>query len=292
MKRFFFSLAIVIGFASQASAQDDMYFTKKKLQEQNTATSTPTRSTRYATIERDVDVDEYNHRTLRSYVEKLSGDSSRISDIVMLDSMNAPDFANTRNLARFDSIPTKVNHLFVGSTAWNTPWSSWNTFTYYNPWIYGYYGYLDPWYYGGIDPYGPYNPWYYGYYPGGWRYNTWFGPHYWGYGPGWYVPHYYVRYSGPTGTRRHSTASHASSSYRRNTAGVYNRGTSSGTRGGYVPSNTSSSNYNFTGSRSTSSGSYSGGSYSGGGSRGGGSYSGGGGGGGRSGGGHFGGGRR
>ena len=225
----------------------------------------------------------------KSSYEVIDGDTTKLDvidftdgkGVYPADTLEAEDFALTKNMVRFDDYDVSSNAAFwAGYRAGSSTWG------WHSPWYYSRYGWYDPWYYGSwysswyswYDPYyyGWYDPWYYGSwgwpYYGYYGYYSWYSPYrYWGYpyyyGGGGGRTHYYghtgnagsIDIKGSTGRRPSYRNSVANSSSRmgslRERASrmggdrVYssgntqrsNSGNFSGRRGG----NNSNSNYNY-----------------------------------------------
>ena len=239
----------------------------------------------------------------KSSYEVIDGDTTKLDvidftdgkGVYPADTLEAEDFALTKNMVRFDDYDVSSNAAFwAGYRAGSSTWG------WHSPWYYSRYGWYDPyWSTWGWPYYG-----YYGYY-------SWYSPYrYWGYpyyyGGGGGRTHYYghtgnagsIDIKGSTGRRPSYRNSVANSSSRmgslRDRASrmggdrVYSSGNTqrsasgnfSGRRGG-----NNNSNYNYSSPTRSSNSSYSSGSFGGsrsssGGSFGGSRSSGGGGGGG------------
>lgn len=193
-KKIVLSVVLFCWTSSGIWAQDDMYFTPKKsdkikVEEESMPVS------RYNYQVRDVD--EYNRRgdysgfghdidldTLYSDVVFFDTDSILSDTIIVAESDDyaytpEDDYTYSRQLSRYDD------------------------FYWYDPWLYGWYGY-GPYWYGRPYWYAGwwYDPWYYGWYrPWGWYYPTY-----------WYG--YYRPYRGVTGTLNHGNLrGHAGNSH-------------------------------------------------------------------------------
>lgn len=282
-----FFLAGTMPLASMA--QDDLYFTPKKVAKAQAEPETPAY---YCGSSRSVD--EYNRRgSLSSWYQKIGSDTLG-NDIIAFQGgagvypdssyvdtafvypgsaqfgTQSDDYACTRELSRWDGYydPWFSPYWRYG---WYDPW-------YYGSW-YGYHGWYDPWYYG----YGWYGPWHHGWYGG--YYGGWYG----GWGHGGYVHgtpgtrnHGYIArnttgaYGGNFGTRRNAGVTGASGSGSRSRFGSRSnnsRDSYSSSRSTFGSRSTGSnatrnSSPSYSNSRSTSS--FGGGGFSGGGSRGGG----------------------
>ena len=185
--------SFLFGFLSSvAYAQDDMYFTPKKVDKSAESTQPEDKSAVVYYSSSSRDVDEYNRRGQYADNYSVMGTDTLISDVIVLDndtaySVNADsdtdayysydpdeDYRYSRCMSRFDDF------------YWYNPW-------YYDwYWPYGWYGaygwYGSPYWYAGLW----YDPWFYGWHrPWGWYY-----PSYW-YGS------YYRPYRGVTGTMNH-----------------------------------------------------------------------------------------
>ncbi len=154
----------------------------------------------------------------KSSYEVIDGDTTKLDvidftegkGVYPADTLEAEDYALTKNMVRFDDYDVSSNEAFwAGYRAGSSTWG------WHSPWYYHRYGWYDPWYYGSWygsmmwgnpyylswwDPYyyGWYDSWYWPYY-GHYGYFTWYSPyHYYGY------PYYYggggsTHYYGRTG---------------------------------------------------------------------------------------------
>ena len=154
----------------------------------------------------------------KSSYEVIDGDTTKLDvidftdgkGVYPADTLEAEDFALTKNMVRFDDYDVSSNAAFwagyrAGSSTWgwHSPWY-YSRYGWYDPWYYGswyssvmwnnpyYLSWWDPYYYGWYDPYWSTWGWpYYGYY----SYYSWYSPYrYWGY------PYYY---GGGGGGRTH-----------------------------------------------------------------------------------------
>ena len=145
----------------------------------------------------------------KSSYEVIDGDTTKLDvidftdgkGVYPADTLEAEDFALTKNMVRFDDYDVSSNAAFwagyrAGSSTWgwHSPWY-YSRYGWYDPWYYGswyssvmwnnpyYMSWWDPYYYGWYDPYWSTWGWpYYGYY----SYYSWYSPYrYWGY------PYYY-----------------------------------------------------------------------------------------------------
>ena len=251
MKKIFILLVLLGVMPLSLMAQDDdLYFTPKKTVETNSSSQIKVKEKASYYCGSNRDVDEYNRRgKFSSYCQKIGSDSLG-NDIIEFHAGNElypdssyvdtayiypgsmqyqvddNDYYNCRRMSRFD-----------GYYGW------------YDPWMYGYYGYSpyycgrwgwsEPWCYSGY--YGWYDPWYYGYdygYP--YRYYGWDYPYYGGWG-GDYISHNVPRgghrqnFGGSTGINGGRVSSWANS-------GVHGRsfGSSGTSRFGTSPNGTRS----------------------------------------------------
>ena len=154
----------------------------------------------------------------KSSYEVIDGDTTKLDvidftdgkGVYPADTLEAEDYALTKNMVRFDDYDVSSNAAFwagyrAGSSTWgwHSPWY-YSRYGWYDPWYYGswyssvmwnnpyYLSWWDPYYYGWYDPYWSTWGWpYYGYY----SYYSWYSPYrYWGY------PYYY---GGGGGGRTH-----------------------------------------------------------------------------------------
>lgn len=218
MKKLFI-LALLFGTVPMAMcAQDDMYFTPKKVAKekkvvpQNQDASLPDY---YSGSNRDVD--EYNrHGRFWSHYQVLGTDSTG-NDIIKMSKgvgvypdstyidttflgkyyenvIDGDDFDYTRRMSRWDGFYNPWYDCYRWGYgpywrygAWCDPW---------DPWYYGM-GWYDPWYYSWFDP------WYYGW--------GWSGPgyphHYWGWWdyPAWSGRPQNYAWNGPNGIRSYQS---------------------------------------------------------------------------------------
>lgn len=212
-------------------AQDDVYFTPKKVEKttpsrverissDKTSQTTPTRT---GTIDSAIahsgsyrDVDEYNRRGMRSYFETVGTDSVGNDIIEFHAGENSPAdtiFAGPPLIVDDDVYDYRYSRMMSRWDGFYDPWLY--GYSWHSPWWYSRYGWYSSWYDPWFDPW--YDPWYYGYY--GWGgYYGWYSPWYyswyspWYYGsmyPMWYYSgirtYYGPRYSsyGTTGTQTH-----------------------------------------------------------------------------------------
>lgn len=207
MKKLLMLLVLTGAMPLASMAQDDVYFTPRKVKKETIKVEKPTY---YCGSKRSVD--EYNrHGKLNSWYQKIGSDTlgndiitfqagqGIYPDSTYVDTMfvypgsadfaenygayDEDDFTYTRRMSRWDGYydPWFYDSYWRCGYSWYNPW--------YSPWHYGWYGgWYDPWYYGYA---GWYSPWYYG-----WGY-----PYHWGMG-GWYGG--YV--AGRPGTRNHGIA--------------------------------------------------------------------------------------
>ena len=292
MKKSFILSVLALALPLIVVAQDDVYFTPKKVEKSAKAATpvVPVKENAATTIspirENATDVDVYNRRGLRSHYEKIGTDSVG-NDIVELDlgGVNAndtiyygaegypsfdDDYEYTRQLSRWDGL---YDPFLYGRSWWHSPW--WYArYGWYDPWFYDYYWY-DPWYYGswygwGYPYYGYYGSWYgwgypyygyYGYYGWGYPYRGYYGTYY--AGTTGTAHHGYAHGSGNVAMRTGSSSTFSSGRFGGRTIG----GSASTNRGTYRNGTATRNQYgNFGGSRSSSysrsAGSYSGGSRS------------------------------
>jgi len=181
MKRNIFLLLLGMAMPLSTMAQDDLYFTPKKEVKEAKPTRAPqqrvtTPYSYYSGSNRDVD--EYNrrHGAVGSHYQVIDADSTA-SDVIAFHAGDGlyPD-------------STYIDTLFVERPYDMSQYDEDDDYTYSRR-LYSFYGYYDPWLYGrwGWNPYwrpGWYDPWYYGY--AGWWYDPWYYGYY-----GWYDPWYY-----------------------------------------------------------------------------------------------------
>lgn len=180
--------SVLFGFLSSgAFAQDDLYFTPKKVDKEEVVNheDSPT-VVYYSGSSRDVD--EYNRRG--QFADSFAYDSDSLqSDVISLD-VDSVYIVDGGAAAEEDySYDTDDDY------AYSRMMSRFDGFYWYDPWYYDWYGpygwYGRPYWYAGwwYDPW--YDPWYYGWYRP-WR---------------WWYPSYYVSYHRPyhgvTGTMNH-----------------------------------------------------------------------------------------
>lgn len=187
MKKLFLLTLMVIALPLSLLAQDDMYFvpSKSAKTKSSAAESRPVDGPVYYRG-RNVSVDEYNRRHMRSSYEKIGTDSVGNdiieftagdgvypeNDTIYIDKYleDDKDFRYSTRMGRFDGFYGWYDPFFRGYWGWGR-------------YPYRYYGWYDPWY----DPwyYGWYDPWYYGWYDWYW-YSPWYYTSYYYYGPGYY----------------------------------------------------------------------------------------------------------
>ena len=219
MKKLILSALLFGAVSLGVMAQDDVYFTPSKSVKKSMSSYEVINDSPAPLSGSNRDVDEYNRRGKSSSYFKKIGTDSLGNDIIEFHT-SAEDITDT--LAVYPG--TKVEFSVEDDYKYSRRLSRFDDYYWYDPWLYGYYGFgpywryrytgfwYDPWfgYYGGwYDPwyygyYGIYDPWYYGYYGWGYPYNRW-GYAY--YGTTWYVPGGVRHYSGNgvTGTSNHGT---------------------------------------------------------------------------------------
>ena len=219
MKKLILSALLFGAVSLGVMAQDDVYFTPSKSVKKSMSSYEVINDSPAPLSGSNRDVDEFNRRGKSSSYFKKIGTDSLGNDIIEFHS-SAEDITDT--LAVYPG--TKVEYSVEDDYKYSRRLSRFDDYYWYDPWLYGYYGFgpywryrytgfwYDPWfgYYGGwYDPwyygyYGIYDPWYYGYYGWGYPYSRW-GYAY--YGTTWYVPGGVRRYSGNgvTGTSNHGT---------------------------------------------------------------------------------------
>ncbi len=221
MKKLILSTLLLGAVSLSVTAQDDLYFTPGKSVKKPKSSYKVIEDTQANTSQvlgSDRNVDEYNRRgQFGSYFTKIGTDSLG-NDIIEFHT-SASDVTDTLSVYP----GTKVEYNVDDDYTYSRRLSRFDDYYWYDPWLYGHYGFgpywryrysvfydpwfdpwFDPWYYG-FGWYGSwYDPWYYGYY--GWGY-----PYYrWGYG--WYGSTWAVpvairsgHYNGVTGTSHHGT---------------------------------------------------------------------------------------
>ena len=190
---------------------DDMYFVpKKKSVKQATPRYEDDRQPAYY-VGSSRDVDEYNrHSRLHSSYQVIEHNDSVGNDIISFDGAGEgyPDTVSSDSLTVMKSRRHRASRdKYDDDYALCRRMQMFDGF--YDPWLYGYVGYYDPFYapywtvgwgglYGYYDPwfYGYYDPWFYGY-RSAWRYGWggywggyWGNPYYYSYWNGWGWPGY------------------------------------------------------------------------------------------------------
>ena len=151
----------------------------------------------------------------KSSYEVIDGDTTKLDVIDFAegkgvypnDSVEAEDYALTKQMVRFDDYDVSSNAAFwagyragASTWGWHSPWY-YSRYGWYDPWYNSYwYNYNSPWFYSWYDP------WYYGWYDPYW--STWGWPYYGYYS--WYSPYwhggyypYYPYYPGGGGSGHH-----------------------------------------------------------------------------------------
>jgi hypothetical protein len=221
MKKLILSTLLLGAVSLSVTAQDDLYFTpdksvKKPKSSYKVVEGTTANIPEIAGSDRNVD--EYNRRgQFGSYFTKIGTDSLG-NDIIEFHT-SASDVIDTLSVYP----GAKVEYNADDDYTYSRRLSRFDDYYWYDPWLYGHYGFgpywryrysafydpwfdpwYDPWYYG-FGWYGSwYDPWYYGYYGWGYPYHRW---GYGWYGSTWAVP-VAIRgghYNGVTGTSRHGT---------------------------------------------------------------------------------------
>ena len=281
MKKFIILSILAVFLPITMMAQDDVYFTPKKVEKKADKAAQAKSEVQPAVVTHSGssrDVDEYNRRGLQSYYQKIGTDSLG-NDIIEFhvgegypstnDTIYAgpvqydfddadSDYEYTRRMSRWDGFYDPW--FYSMGYGWHSPWW-YHRYGWYDPWFYDSFWY-DPWYYGGY--YGWYSPWYYG----GWGgYYGWHSPWYYGYYGGyWNYPYYGGRYytsrTGNAGTinRNGSTGGQYYNNIGFNNSRVTSiNGRTVGNHRSYGQSgnNTRSRSGNFSGSRSRSNNSHS-----------------------------------
>lgn len=186
MKKLFLLTLMVIALPLSLLAQDDMYFvpSKSAKTKSSVAESRPVQDGPVYYRGRNVSVDEYNRRHMRSSYEKIGTDSVGNdiieftagdgvypeNDTLFVDKYleDDDDFRYSTRMGRFDGFYGWYDPFFRGYWGWGRyPYRYYGWYDpWYDPWFYGWY---DPWYYGWYDWYW-YSPWYYSYYYRPWYY--------------------------------------------------------------------------------------------------------------------------
>ena len=168
----------------------------------------------------------------KSSYEVIDGDTTKLDVIDFAegkgvypnDSVEAEDYALTKQMVRFDDYDVSSNAAFwagyragASTWGWHSPWY-YSRYGWYDPWYNSYwYNYNSPWFYSWYDPwyYGWYDPWYSSW---GWPY---YGSYYSWYSPYWHggYYHYYPYYPGGGGGRHYAYRSTGNSG----TISVYGR---------------------------------------------------------------------
>jgi hypothetical protein len=235
MKKIILSALLFGAVSLSVMAQDDVYFTPSKSVKNTKSSYEVINASPAAPSGSNRDVDEYNRRGgFGSYFKKIGTDSLG-NDIIEFHT-SAEDVTDT--LAVYPG--TKVEYNVEDDYKYSRRLSRFDDYYWYDPWLYGRYGFgpywryrysvfYDPWY----DPW--YNPWYYSWY-GGWY--SWYDPWYYGY-YGWGYPYYHSYYgttwylpgghrtyvgNGVTGTSNHGTVGRPGTT-------IANRGNYGGYRG-------------------------------------------------------------
>ena len=243
MKKLILSALLFGAVSLSVMAQDDVYFTPSKSVKKSVSSYEVINDSPAPLSGSNRDVDEYNRRGKSSSYFKKIGTDSLGNDIIEFHT-SAEDITDT--LAVYPG--TKVEFSVEDDYKYSRRLSRFDDYYWYDPWLYGYYGFgpywryrysgfwYDPWYgyYGGwYDPwyygyYGIYDPWFYGYYGWGYPYNRW-GYAY--YGTTWYVPGGIRHYSGNgvTGTSNHGTVGRPGTTIAKGNYGGY-RGNGQTTR--------------------------------------------------------------
>lgn len=214
MKRSLF-LSVLFGALPLLSmAQDDMYFTPSKSNQESSKETVKEAPSYYSGIKKTNDA--YNRRGVFQSSYQVIGKDSLGNDIIEYKSLSGTtrrdtvygglqrkyeegdDFAYSRRMSRFDDFYGYYDPWFASSFYYGDPFFydrwRWRSSFYYGGWY-------DPWYYSSF--YGGYPYYYYGspyYYAGiGWGY-----PWYYGWS-GYYRPYrnVYYSYNGHTGTANH-----------------------------------------------------------------------------------------
>ena len=222
MKKFIILSILAVFLPVTMMAQDDVYFTPKKVEKKADKAAQTKSEVQPAVVTHSGssrDVDEYNRRGLQSYYQKIGTDSlgndiiefhvgegySSANDTiyagpVQYDFDDADsDYEYTRRMSRWDGFYDPW--FYSMGYGWHSPWW-YHRYGWYDPWFYDSFWY-DPWYYGGY--YGWYSPWYYGGWGGyyGWHSPWYYGGWYGGWGGYWWPHNYAVAYNGPTGSQGH-----------------------------------------------------------------------------------------
>ena len=186
MKKLILSALLFGAVSLGVMAQDDVYFTPSKSVKKSMSSYEVINDSPAPLSGSNRDVDEYNRRGKSSSYFKKIGTDSLGNDIIEFHT-SAEDITDT--LAVYPG--TKVEFSVEDDYKYSRRLSRFDDYYWYDPWLYGYYGFgpywryrytgfwYDPWfgYYGGwYDPwyygyYGIYDPWYYGYYGWGYPYN-------------------------------------------------------------------------------------------------------------------------
>src|SRR5574344_52159 len=297
---------VFAGFLPLSSmAQDDMYFTPSEISGNSVKKEYPNQS-KYNT-ESNRDVDEYNRHGGKYWSHyQIIGSDSTGNDIISFQQGNGvyPDSAyiDTTLIGKY------YNKLQNYEEADNNDEYYYSRrlhdyYDFYNPWIYGRWGFGPYSYYNTVGWYSPWNslyygyagwydPWYYNYYGYGWGWPYYYGNYYgreWGYEPlyTWSNGRNGARYfSGVTNRgsfggykhngRTYNTESNSISSHRRSFGSSYNNNNTNNFNDRSFGNTRNSTNSFETGTRNSSSNNFGGGSFGGGGSHGGGSFGGGG----------------
>ncbi len=183
-------ISVLFGFMSSGVfAQDDMYFTPKKVDKEESPEQggRPAAAVYYPGSSRDVD--EYNRRGQFASSYYSLGSDSLLGDVISFD-------VDSAYVMQGDTVPADdYSYNPEEDYTYSRMMSRFDDYYWY-----------DPWYYDWYWPYGWYGrPYWYA----GWWYDPWYGPWYYGWHRpwGWYYPHYYVSYYRPyrgvTGTMNH-----------------------------------------------------------------------------------------
>lgn len=271
MKKLILSLLVILTTnATNMMAQDDMYFTPKKLSAEEKAQKKAEKEARkqaealaeqrayeeamarvYRMIYHD-DVDLYNRHYGYQPGDSLVFDSLNTSDDRFVWEENGDSLYNVKENYKFTRMMERFKELDDALTfGIYRPW-------YYNTWFDPWYDYwYDPWYYGygyrygfhhGFYPYSSHYIWNYGYYdPWFYGYTGWYGS----YRPWYYDTFYPGGYYPHGGGAHHGGITYISRTGSRNHGSWNNRptGTSSGIRTsgntrGWNNGSRSNSNYN------------------------------------------------
>lgn len=184
IKKIVWGLSLFYTVLPSAKAQDDMYFTPKKVDKiENTKESN---AVRQALVR---DVDEYNRRNQYSSQYQNIDLDTLYSDVIIVDSVSADTIVGNV----FSKGDIDYAYDPEDDYTYSRRLSRYDDYYWHDPWYYGWYGYGPYWYgspYWWYDSW--YDPWFYG----------WHRPWNWYYSWHWPVVHYRP-YRGITGTTNH-----------------------------------------------------------------------------------------